>query len=108
MLAKMDSQRLELAAARFIRVRDGRQAIGARLVQPAGVSGISTEGIFGTRSTYRNPLWEVHPITRIEVMKDGAWIDVDQLPRTLAHLRRYVAARAFWFQRSRVVRAAAL
>ncbi len=29
---------------------------------------------------YRSTLWEVHPITQIEVFKDGQWVDVDQLP----------------------------
>jgi hypothetical protein len=25
-------------------------------------------------------LWEVHPITKIEVFKDGRWEDADSLP----------------------------
>ncbi len=29
---------------------------------------------------YRSTLWEVHPITKIEVFKDGQWIDADDLP----------------------------
>lgn len=29
---------------------------------------------------YRSTLWEIHPITRIEVFKDGQWIDEDSLP----------------------------
>jgi uncharacterized protein YraI len=28
---------------------------------------------------YRSTLWEVHPITRIEVFKDGQWADLDQV-----------------------------
>jgi len=28
---------------------------------------------------YRNTLWEIHPITKIEVMLNGAWVDLDQL-----------------------------
>ena len=28
---------------------------------------------------YRNTLWEVHPITKIEVMVDGMWVDLDHL-----------------------------
>jgi len=29
---------------------------------------------------YRSTLWEIHPITRIEVFKDGQWVDADSLP----------------------------
>ncbi len=29
---------------------------------------------------YRSTLWEIHPITRIEVLKDGQWVDLDSLP----------------------------
>jgi hypothetical protein len=29
---------------------------------------------------YRSTLWEVHPITKIEVFQDGQWIDADDLP----------------------------
>ncbi len=28
---------------------------------------------------YRSTLWEIHPITKIEVFQDGQWIDADQL-----------------------------
>src|SRR5882724_1321566 len=28
---------------------------------------------------YRSTLWEIHPITKIEVFKDGAWVDLDSL-----------------------------
>lgn len=28
---------------------------------------------------YRSTLWEVHPIIKIEVMKDGTWVDLDTL-----------------------------
>jgi hypothetical protein len=28
----------------------------------------------------RSTLWEIHPITKIEVMKDGTWVDLDSLP----------------------------
>jgi len=29
---------------------------------------------------YRSTLWEVHPITKIEVFQDGQWLDADELP----------------------------
>ena len=29
---------------------------------------------------YRGTLWEIHPITRIEVFKDNRWVDLDTLP----------------------------
>jgi hypothetical protein len=29
---------------------------------------------------FRSTLWEIHPITKIEVFKDGQWVDVDHLP----------------------------
>jgi len=32
-------------------------------------------GVIGTE---RATLWEVHPITRIEVQKNGQWVDLDQ------------------------------
>ncbi|SRR6266581_6930924 len=28
----------------------------------------------------RVTIWEIHPITRIEVLKDGSWADLDPLP----------------------------
>jgi hypothetical protein len=28
---------------------------------------------------YRSTLWEIHPITKIEVFRDGQWVDLDQL-----------------------------
>ncbi len=29
---------------------------------------------------YRSTLWEIHPITKIEVFKDNRWVDLDTLP----------------------------
>jgi hypothetical protein len=29
---------------------------------------------------YRSTLWEIHPITKIEVFRDGQWISADDLP----------------------------
>jgi hypothetical protein len=29
---------------------------------------------------FRSTLWEIHPITRIEVFQDGQWVDLDTLP----------------------------
>jgi len=30
-------------------------------------------------SGLRSTLWEIHPITKIEVFKDGQWVDLDDL-----------------------------
>ena len=29
---------------------------------------------------YRSTLWEIHPITKIEVFTNGKWVDLDQKP----------------------------
>ena len=31
-------------------------------------------------SGLRSTLWEIHPITQIEVFQDGKWVDLDSLP----------------------------
>jgi hypothetical protein len=28
----------------------------------------------------RGTIWEIHPITKIEVWKSGAWVDLETLP----------------------------
>jgi len=33
-----------------------------------------------TASKYRFTLWEIHPVTRIEVRRQGAWLSLDSLP----------------------------
>ena len=33
----------------------------------------------GHLGKYRSTLWEIHPITKLEVFKDGQWMDVDAL-----------------------------
>ena len=30
---------------------------------------------------YRSTLWEIHPITKIEVFTNGKWVDLDQKPQ---------------------------
>ena len=29
---------------------------------------------------YRDTLWEIHPIAKFEVFKDGEFVDMDELP----------------------------
>jgi len=35
---------------------------------------------WGQDSTARGTLWEIHPITRIEVGRDSTWVELDRLP----------------------------
>jgi hypothetical protein len=51
--------------------------------QPVRISGwlmVDPEHQDMINSGLRSTLWEIHPITKIEVLKDGQWVDLDDLP----------------------------
>ena len=48
-------------------------------VHPAHIRGHCT-GSCTTTSFYRATLWEVHPVTRIEVFRNGSWVDLGANP----------------------------
>jgi hypothetical protein len=76
------------AAARLIRARDGRQAIGARLVQPAGVSGIRSEGVFGTRTTEATfQLLCLPSMTKEELNEFEKFVEQQMKPRYINYVR---------------------
>jgi len=29
---------------------------------------------------FRKTLWEIHPVTRVEVWHQGSWVDLDNIP----------------------------
>ena len=59
----------------------GRLAPWTDTVQPVRISGFL---FFDTEhrnhlGKYRSTLWEVHPITKIEVFKNGSWVNLDNI-----------------------------
>lgn len=48
-------------------------------VHPTHIRGRCTTDCAG-KSFYRATLWEIHPITRIEVLQNGVWVDLNALP----------------------------
>jgi hypothetical protein len=51
--------------------------------QPVRISGwlmVDPEHQDMINSGLRSTLWEIHPITKIEVLKDRQWVDLDDLP----------------------------
>ena len=48
-------------------------------VHPTHIRGKCTVNC-DTKSFYRATLWEVHPVTRIEVFQNGVWVDLNALP----------------------------
>jgi len=48
-------------------------------VHPTHIRGNCTANC-GTKTFYRATLWEVHPVTRIEVLQNGVWVDLNALP----------------------------
>jgi hypothetical protein len=53
---------------------------GWLMVDPNHLNHITGVKINGQIRKYRHTLWEIHPITRIEVWKDGSFVDLDDLP----------------------------
>lgn len=48
-------------------------------VHPTHIRGRCTTNCSG-KTFYRATLWEVHPVTRIEVFRNGTWVDLNDLP----------------------------
>ena len=59
----------------------GNLAAWVKSNQPVRISGWSLlDPEHGAQlGKYRSTLWEIHPITKIEVFKDGKWVDLDEL-----------------------------
>ena len=49
-------------------------------VHPDHISGACTGAQCATKKFFRATLWEVHPVTRIEVWKVDKWVDLNDLP----------------------------
>jgi hypothetical protein len=48
-------------------------------VHPSHIRGKCTSNCAGKRF-FRATLWEIHPVTRIEVFRNGTWVDLAALP----------------------------
>lgn len=48
-------------------------------VHPAHIRG-DCKSNCASKPFYRATLWEVHPVTRIEVLRNGSWVPLDSLP----------------------------
>jgi len=48
-------------------------------VHPTHIRGRCTASC-NTKTFYRATLWEIHPVTRIDVFQDGVWVDLNALP----------------------------
>ncbi|HEV8449179.1 MAG TPA: hypothetical protein VGQ44_20290, partial [Gemmatimonadaceae bacterium] len=46
---------------------------------PTHIRGHCTEKC-DTKTFYRATLWEVHPVTRIQVLKNGTWVELPEQP----------------------------
>jgi len=53
---------------------------GWLMIDPNHLNHITGVMINGQLRKFRHTLWEIHPITRIEVWKDGAFVDMDDIP----------------------------
>jgi len=49
-------------------------------VHPDHIAGKCVGAACATRKFYRATLWEIHPVTRIEVFRGGQWVNLNDLP----------------------------